>query len=269
MKKDLVDINLTELREFIKNSEELYHTKTSHLSLISIKLRLQFLMSQKQFISFYSFYTVYSNDENYRTIVHDTLRVQSNELFRDAEQWDLFIKEIKKSENEINICLFEAGNFYDTVTLLICLDRYMLLDKTTLTVVSTNNYKTINSSLVFNEKDIETAIINFSTFDTNQTLTEYFTKEQANKYIYHITKHINVITLNDIATSDFEYDMVIARNITLNYNFTEHEVLFDNYLRVLKSKGVLFTGNKEGFKWCSKFKHLNFSNKSIPIYKKV
>lgn len=270
MKKNLVDISLTELREFIKNLELSSHFNVSGLSLISVKLRLQFLILQNQFTGFSSFYKFYLENEDYRVSVNLNIVVQANELFRDAEHWDIFVNKIKNSPTTINICLFESGNFYDTVTLLICLERFELLHKINLTVVNLVNNYPLRLIHEFTDKDMEMGIINFSALKSSNTLTD-FIKKHSNKYRYIVSNQlaINALSIESLLISDFKYDALIARNITLNYNFVEHEKIFNNYLLILKSKGVLFTGNKEGFKWCSQFKSLTYTNKSIPIYQKL
>lgn len=269
MKKDLVDISLSELREFIKNSDELYHNKISHLSIISIKLRLQFLIFKNQFNSFSAFYMYYLSDENYRAIVHKHLTVSGNELFRDAEHWEFLMNKLTITKQSINICVFDSANFHDTVTLLICLKRCKLINNVSITVVAMSDNIIVDSQILFNEKDIEIGNINFSSLKSNEELSNYIIKKDSNKYVFDITSNINFINIKDIDKNDVKNDVVIARNITLNYNFSEHEVLFDRYLKLLKNKGILFVGNKEGFKWCSHFNHITFSNKSIPIYKKL
>jgi chemotaxis methyl-accepting protein methylase len=271
MKSSFVEISLSELRNFITTIDETYATQLSSLSLVALKLRLQFIISQKQFKDFNSFNNHIKENEDFRNSVFSKINSLSNELFRDAEGWDYFCKElIKITENKtIDICLFESGNFSDSITLLICLQEYNLADKCHLTIVDLINRNNLQNSYPFDAKEMEMGILNFSALKLNTRFENYFTKKDKES-IYHIPNFINTsfTNLSDFENSTAEYDALIARNLTLNKNFTAHENLFQLYLKTIKPSGILFTGNKEGFKWCKNFESLNYQNKIAPVYYK-
>lgn len=272
MKSSFVEISLSELRNFILTMDETYYTEFGNQSLVSLKLRLQFIISQKQFKDFSSFNNHIKENDDFRNNIFLKINSLSNELFRDAECWDYFCKElVKLSETDtLDICIFESGNFSDTITLLICLQEYNLTEKCNITIVDLINRTVLKSHYVFDSKEMETGVLNFSALKFNTRFENYFTKKDK-EYIYHIPNFINTSYTN---ISDFKnssnnhYNALVARNLTLNKNFTAHENLFQLYLKTIKSNGVLYTGNKESFKWCKNFESLNYQNKIAPVYYK-
>lgn len=271
MKFNLIEISLTELRDFIANVDKDGKLGLSELSLVSLKLRIQFLIFKKNFKSFPAFFAFFNEDKDYREFVCKSIFAKSNELFRDAECWDELKPSLinKKNINPLQICVFERGNYSDTITLLICLQNWGLLFNCEITVVDLNFNNEMPKITLFDQKEMENGILNYSGLKDNKDFTNFFTKKDKD-YEYHLPENILIknVTLNEFSELETGYDILIARNITLNYNFVSHEKMFEIYLKHLNSKGILFTGNKEGFKWCSKFSIITFDKKSIPIYYK-
>src|SRR3989344_9401284 len=113
MKSHLVEISVTELREFINYNDEKYLVHLNDLSLVSLKLRLQFLISQNKLNSFYSFFEQFRQNEKFRQNVLLNLHSQSNELFRDADCWVCFYNLLKQNTKSdiFNISIFAFGIF--------------------------------------------------------------------------------------------------------------------------------------------------------------
>lgn len=268
MKVNLVEISLIELRDFISIIESNFKIELGHFSLISLKLRLQFLISEYHFTTFPSFYTHFMQDEVFRKTILSRIVVQPNELYRDADDWEVFGNELSKinSANKLKIALFESGNFAETITFIICLKRFKLLDKCELSIVDLNNRSSLPLLIPFTLKEYELGETNFSGLRNQEKFSDFFTKKES-VFNFSIPSEIkiNFIKQGELLNYKESFDAVVARNITLNYNFEVHQKLYNSYLNILEKGGLLYVGNKENFSWCAGFDLFSRSVKSKSI----
>lgn len=272
MKLSLAEISLKELRDFVETTDKHSSFNLSELSLVSLKLRLQLLIKKYKVGDFQNFRKLYDEDSQFKEKVQNEIIPMPNELFRDAENWLLLIKELKiilTNGNKVKIAICEPGKWADTITLLIALKEHGILEQTVLDVYPLRKqYQQMNTS--FDLKELELGQINKSNFSNKELIANYFKKNETDyEFMDDFLAEIKIIpSFEKNIFSEEKYDVVIARNITIGYNFNVHEKIFKTYLDLLNKKGILFVGNRESFKWCGDYLQLSYKEKSIPIYHK-
>lgn len=267
MNSSLIDISVTDLRGFIAYTDTRFGSQLAEMSLVSLKTRLQLCIARHHYKDFVSFNTYMQlNEKKHEAVLHE-LNLTPGELFRDYDSWMYLLDKIKASKKTtpLKIGLIESGNFTDLITFLILLDLNFLTKHCELTIIELFHHHKLKQTITFDIKEIETGVINYGKI--NRALVErYFTKKDK-KAEYKIPFELPVQKFTECLEKERTFDIVIARNHTLVYNFTHHEVLFENYLNLLHRGSILFTGNKEGFKWCKKFTSIQ-SDELHPLYLK-
>lgn len=269
MKYDIIEINLKELREFIEICDKLGHKDVTKCSLVALKLRVQLLVLSNGFSTFSQFSNYFISNKEFQKKILREIIAQSSEFFRDAESWEYLITELthRAITNKINILIYETGNYYDTITILLALINKNILDKCDITIVDLLNRKPNNVFENYTYKDIETGQLNLKSINWDINLLDYFTLNNKS-YSFKLNETINIkrIERNQLEDSTESFDCVIARNITINYNLQAHEQLFNQYLSLTSKNGIIFTGNKERFKNFDGYYSLFFERKNIPLY---
>lgn len=271
MKALLFEITVSELREFISYNNRKKIVDLNDLSLVSLKLRLQFLITQHRRNKFQSFFEQYKQSETLRQQVLSNLYVTSNELFRDSECWAYFYKDLHQciKSSTFEMCIFEFGNFADTVSLLTSLTINNLIHKTKITVIDFISERGIPLKFNFTPKEFEAGMINFRNFSSSVDLENYFVKkDEVYSYVVPDNVKIHFVSGENYSFTKGKFDAVIARNLSINYNFKAHQILFQKYLDLMKSPGILFVGLNENFEWCSGMNYLSKSDQTKPLYNK-
>ncbi|MDP2387397.1 MAG: CheR family methyltransferase [Bacteroidota bacterium] len=118
----------------------------------------------------------------------------------------------------------------------------------------------------FFKKEIETGIINFQQLNSPKNLEWCFIKKE-NLYTFAIPDNIKIQFINsEKLKPKLQYDAVIARNLTLNYNFKAHQNIFQTYLNLMKNHSILFIGANENFDWCEGIENLIKKDTTKPLY---
>ena len=270
MRFKLEEISVHNLREFIEYCDKQYNAGLSGFSLISLRLTLQLIISEQNFQNFSSFFDFFKNNLPYQKNTINNLFRFSNELFRDAEDWFDLINDLQNLKLFNKIAIYENGNYSDLVTFLISLKHFLFNETLDITIIQENGNTLITNKFEFTDKQIENGILNYEQSNFKDNLKRYF-KNDKNKYYYYPDNLVSFkcILLNEFLKSEETYDLIIARNITLKLNHLQQQIYFNNYIDKLKKNGVLFTGKKEGFKWCAGFERLYYKNSSSCVYKKL
>jgi len=163
----------------------------------------------------------------------------------------------------------EAGKWVDVISLIVLLSYKLPQNDFCIDVYALRKqYQDIN--LKFDYKEFELAETNYARFNSKKNLKEYFI-ETNKQFEFIVPNNINYRTIPSFETnllSQDKYDVIIARNLTISYNFNTHEEIFLKLIEMLNKNALLFTGNRESFKWCTNYNYLDCQNSGVPIYNK-
>jgi chemotaxis methyl-accepting protein methylase len=269
VKIDLIEIGIKDLRDFTIYSDQYLATSFKNFSISSLKLRLQFLIFQNKFKNFESLFNYYKAEEKFQEKIIDTIFPQSNELLRDSTCFSCFFNTLQsiKAKDLMEICIFEFGNYAETVSLLIFLMNRNYLDKVRITIVDLTSRKKLPSHFGFTQREMDIGEINYTALNERKSFVEFFVKmDKVYEYIVPSAAQIFYKKLSEIANMEIKFDAIISRNLTLHYNFHAHQNIFLSYVNFLKKNGILFVGTNERFDWCTGIEELIKPDKLKPLY---
>ena len=269
MKVDLIDISIKDLRDFTLYSDQYLSMNFRNFSASSLKLRLQFLIFENKFKSFDSFLDYYKKDELLQQKIISNIIPRASELLRDASCFECFFNLMQQTLQKeiIEICLFEFGNYSETISLIIVLNSKGYLNKARITIIDLTSGKGLPDFYKFTQKDIDTGEINYAALNSKQNFVDFFSMtESGYEYLVPPSAQICHKKISEITSAEIKFDVIISRNLTLHYNFRAHQNIFLTYVNFLEKNGLLFAGTNEGFDWCSGIEQLIKPNKTKPFY---
>ncbi|MBS1637560.1 MAG: hypothetical protein JST26_16715 [Bacteroidetes bacterium] len=213
------------------------------------------------------FLDLVSGSDRFKENIIHKLCFKHTELFRDAEVWHKILEIIRQSSNseKITVYVVDTPDASDLLTLLILLHENDLMESVRISYLCfkyDNVGQEILSGIELSQRQfIQAQSFYTSSFMKRNPLERYFTFSGTG---YRLNRSL----LADVSCFQLPVysaiypepsDMLIARNLTIGFNFQYHEALFTVYTKLVKPNGILVFGLKEGFSWCR-----NYSLTQIP-----
>lgn len=201
--------------------------------------------------------------------------IRETEFFRDASFWrdmrEAYLPEIAKIKNS-SIWVPGTLSGEDVFTLGIVLSELGLTEKINVIASCISTYRTdsIKKGGSFEEKKIEISSSNYLSFGGNKTFENYYQLVgKKAKINTNLLKNVTFKQQNILQEQDDQtYNMIIFRNILIQYTLPLYEKVIKNLIESLQIGGYLILGSKETLEHSELSKKMTLVSETEKIYKK-
>lgn len=186
------------------------------------------------------------DDSEKRELIAHKMTVPATEMFRDPGFWRSLRKNIS-SKKTLSVWMPNLTNGYELYSFLILLRQIGLNDVTVTCNVQSSLTEAEVKSLSVSEKLDDTNRSNFERLESGTKYEDYFDEVEAGyvKPKSDLLSNVKFVKGWFINNPVEKYDLIIFRNMLLEYGVRLHEKAVERLAESLNSGGILAIGIKE------------------------
>ncbi len=271
-------VGIVDVKNIVKSVHDKFGIDLRNYNLTLLRQRfLHLLCSQKYFDVSHLLDDIKNNKFTEEQFL-DVFLIRETEFFRDASFWrdvrDIYIPELLKKENP-TIWMPGVLSGEEVFTMAIILQKMGLQDKVNIIAScdSLNRMNSIKQGGLFDDKEIEISNSNYTSFSGESNFEDYCINgysgvKMQNDLLKNVTFQISRISQEELDSSDSVYDMIIFRNILIQYTLPLYDKVVCKLIDRLSVGGYLMIGSKETLEHTDANNKMRLVSATEKIYQK-